>query len=193
MIALRYVPIDRRKYPLARRRKERFPLERLTILAFLDDQTLYGPAEVAAVGYAKGSAEYLRARRAFSYFIRENANPEGDDHGGKREGKTKVWFGASWKSAAGGRMHQVADLMAELHRRLREDPNMGFYLDNETLLSEKELTDAEAVKHLPSPPTQDTPILPVTPRAPVQPPKWHKRSLLVAILMILVLLGLLTW
>lgn len=139
MILLRWIPIDRRAYPPPRRRMERFPLERATILALLDDETLYVPSAAAEVGYPKGSAEYIRARRAFSYFANEHGMAEAFDNTDKEPGEAAGWFGSSWKWALGPRMHRVADLMDKLRRLQQAQPGMRFFLDDETILSEDEL------------------------------------------------------
>ncbi len=194
MIELRYVPIDRRVYPLPRRRKERFPLERLTLLALLDDETLYSPSAVAAVGYIKGSIEYIRARRAFSYFASANGLQVGCDNADD-QGEAKAWYGAAWKRAAGGRMHRVADLMEQLYRRLRDNPDLRFYLNHETLLTEKDLTGLEKVKHLARPQSGDAQIAlraPIPPHDARQPQCRYGCKLLIA-LVALAALTLLAW
>lgn len=196
MIELRYVPIDRRNYPPPRRRAERFPLERLTILALLDDETLYAPSEVAAVGYVKGSPAYLRARRAFSYFANEHGLQETYDNIDKQKGDAKAWKGTSWKRAGGSRMHRVADLMEQLKQRLRECPDRRYYLKEEVLLCETELSGLEEFKPLARP--APTPNLNAREghQAPValpQPRRRLRRRLLLAILLALAGLGLLAW
>lgn len=193
MIALRYVPIDRTKYPLPRRRAERFPLERLTLLALLDDETLYTPSAVAEFGYFKGSKAYRRACGAFRRFGNYNGFQETYEIVEKRQGMAaKAWLGASWKMAAGGQMHRVADLMAQLWKRQQESPGECFVLNNETLLSERELFNAEAVKRLPSPkPTHDTQIV-VVQAAPPPPSPWRYSRLLLVVTLV-VALGLLVW
>ncbi len=139
MIPLRWVAIDRRAYPPPRRRMERFPLERATILAMLDDETLYVPSAAAEVGYLKGSAEYIRARRAFSFFANEHGMAEAYDNTDKDDSEAAGWYGSSWKWALGGRIHRVADLMDELKKRQEARPGTKFYLEDETILTEEDL------------------------------------------------------
>lgn len=139
MILLRWVAIDRRAYPPPKRRMERFPLERATILAMLDDETLYVPSAAAEVGYPKGSLEYLRARRAFSFFANEHGMAEAYDNTDKEASEAASWYGSSWKWALGGRIHRVADLMDELKKHQQARPGTKFYLDDETILAEDEV------------------------------------------------------
>lgn len=205
MIPLRWVAIDRKAYPPPRRRAERFPLERLTILAMLDDETLYEPSAAAEVGYVKGSLEYIRTRRAFSFFANENGFEEAYDNVERDSGQIRAWYGSSWKWACGGRMHRVADLMDELAKRQRENPGVRFYLDHETILAEKDLPPAVECKHeiipkwepKPEPPTTEPTAAPelTEPQEENMDVKRHTRSWygLVIFLLLLIICGLVVW
>ncbi len=167
---------------------ERFPLERATILALLEDETLYIPSAAAEVGYPRGSVEYIRARRAFSYFANEHGMAEAYDNTEKEPGEAAGWFGSSWKWALGPRMHRVADLMDKLRRLQQEQPGMRFFLDDETVLSEEELRqrglevppEVEVPAAVPTEPLVATARSEHFPRTepPASPRSWTRRKLL---------------